>query len=388
MARQNSTNNQLSAQDVYQVVSSTLQEHFQLDMENRRYSAPDVWDVLVAASVQRLSIEGASTLLEAAPSGTMVRTLIKQMLQDVGQMADLEKQVNQMLTAQLPRNLCKSSLPAAIDLTELAYHGQHPPDDPYVRRGRAKAGTTHFFVFATLYVTKKNKRYTLGLVLMRREEKVQDVLDRLLGYGQALGLRLKRLYLDRGFDNNGVVAYLKKQPFPTIIPLVVRGKQGGSRALLVGRKSYTTTYERKSTIYGQETLPLVIVCKYSKGKYKRNGICRFAYIVIGNLTQSPAQVAEEYRLRFGIETSYRLMNQVRARTTCKLPTFRLFLVALAFLCLNLWQYVKWRYLFVIRPGPRQVLHHLLPLVRWRLWVWEVIRQRLGISLVIHIPLEV
>ena len=387
VAKQNSNSKQLKAQDIYQLVSATLQAHFQLDMTNRDYTAQDIWDVLVAASVERISIEMASQLLEAAPSGTMVRTLVKEMLQDMGQVADVEKQLNELLTSKLPRKLLKSKLPAAIDLTEIPYHGQHAEDDPSVRRGRAKNGTTHFYVFATLYVVKKNKRYTLAIVLMRQGEKAQDVVERLLARGDEVSLRIKRLYLDRGFDNNGLVAYLKKRPFPTIIPLVVRGKQGGSRALLVGRKSYTTTYERKSTSYGQESLPLYIVCKYSKGKYNRQGVFRFAYIVIGSLKRQPAQIAEEYRRRFGIETSYRLMNTVRARTTCKIATFRLFLVALAFLWLNLWQYVKWMHLFVPKPGPRAVLHHLLPLARWRLWLWEMIKQRLGFSLVIHIPLE-
>lgn len=388
MAKEHSNSKQLKAQDVYQIVSTTLQEHFQLDMTNRDYTAQDIWDVLVAASVERISIEMASQLLEGAPSGTTVRTLVKKMLQEMGELADVEKQLNELLTAKLPRKLLKSKLPVAIDLTELAYHGQHAAADPYVRRGRAKNGTTHFYVFATMYVVKKHKRYTLAIVLMRQAEKAQDVVERLLTRGEQLGLRVKRLYLDRGFDNNGLVAYLKKRPFPTIIPLVVRGKQGGSRALLVGRKSYTTTYTRQSTIYGQESLPLHIVCKYSKGKYKRKGVFRFAYIVIGTLKRQPAQIAEEYRRRFGIETSYRLMNTVRARTTCKIAAFRLLLVALAFLWLNLWQYVKWLYLFAPRSGPRIVLHHLLPLARWRLWLWEMIKQRLGFSLVVHIPLEI
>jgi hypothetical protein len=300
VAKQNSNSKQLRAQDVYQLVSATLQEHFQLDMTNRDYTAQDIWDVLVAASVERISIEMASQLLEAAPSGTMVRTLVKEMLQDMGQLAEVEKRLNELLTAKLPRKLLKSKLPVAIDLTELPYHGQKAEDDPFVRRGRAKSGTTHFYVFATMYVVKKNRRYTLAILLMRQAEKAQDVVKRLLSRGAQLGLRIKRLYLDRGFDNNGLVAYLKQQSFPTIIPLVVRGKQGGSRALLVGRKSYTTTYERQSTIYDQQTLPLSIVCKYSKGKYKRQGVFRFAYIVIGTLKRQPAQIAEEYRRRFGV----------------------------------------------------------------------------------------
>ena len=130
-----------------------------------------------------------------------------------------------------------------------------------------------------------------------------------------------------------------------------------------------------------------IVCTYSKGRYRRRGLYRFAYIVIGILQMAPRQIAEEYRRRFGIETSYRLMNTVRARTTSRSAALRLFLVTLAFLLLNLWSYVKWRHLFVPKPGPRQVLHHLLPLARWRLWLWEMVKQRLGFALVITIPLE-
>jgi putative transposase len=299
----------------------------------------------------------------------------------------LEANLNALLVKQLPKKLLRPRLPGAVDITEIPYHGQHEEDEEMVCRGRAKGGTTHFHCFATLYVVKKNKRYTLAITLMRRSDKALDVLQRLLGRSQALGLRLKRLYLDRGFDNNGVIAYLKQQPFPTIIPLVIRGKTGGTRALLVGRKSYHTTYTRKSTIYGQEVFPVHVVCLYSKGRFRRRGLYRFAYIVIGQVNLTPHQIADEYRRRFGVETSYRLMNTVRARTTSRSAELRFFFVSLAFLLLNLWSYVKWSHLFVPRRGPRQILHHLLPLARWRLWLWEMVKHRMGFSLVITVPLE-
>jgi hypothetical protein len=78
------------------------------------------------------------------------------------------------------------------------------------------------------------------------------------------------------------------------------------------------------------------------------------------------------------------MNTLRARTTSRSAELRLFLVTLAFL---LRSYVKWAHLFVPKRGPRQTLHQLLPLARWRLWLWEMVKQRLGFSLVITIPLE-
>jgi len=378
---------QLKAEEMYKLVSETLEEELDWKMKKRNYEVRDICDVLIGAAVEQMSIEMASHLLEKAPSGTTVRTIIKEMLTDMGQWEKVEEKMNQLLTRRLPKKLLKSKLPAAIDITEVPYHGQEAEADEMVRRGRAKSGTTHFFAFATLYVVKKNKRYTLSITLMAKKEKAQDVLERLLCHSEQLGLRLKRLYLDRGFDNNGVVAYLKQKPFPIIIPLTIRGKQGGSRALMVGRKSRTTTYERRSTIYDDQTLTLHIVCKYSKGKYKRQGVYRFAYIVIGSLCCQPLHIAEEYRLRFGIETSYRLMNQIRVRTTCTIARFRFFLVTLAFLLLNLWIFVKWAYLFIPQRGPRVILHHLLPLTLFRLWLWDIVKLRLGFSLAIHLPLN-
>ncbi len=392
MAHINSNNEvgkkQLTADEVYALVQETLQQQWPLDMENREYVAQDIWDVVIAAAVERISLEAACQLLEGAPSGNTVRGILKELLSSDAGITALEAQMNAALQRRLPKKLLRPRLPGAIDSTEIPYHGKYDEEEEtIVRRGRAKSGTTHFHCFATLYVIKKHKRYTLAITVMRRADKAQDVLQRLLAQGQALGLRLTRLYVDRGFDNNGIVAFLKKQSFVTIMPLVVRGKHGGSRALLVGRKSYQTTYTRKSTVYDTETLPLHIVCRYSKGRYKRHGVYYFAYIVIGQLHILPQQVAEEYRRRFGIETSYRLMNQVRARTTSRSAPLRFLLITVAFLLLNLWSYVKWRYLFVPQPGPRQVLHHLLPLDRWRAWLWEMVKQRLGLSLVIAIPLE-
>ena len=47
-------------------------------------------------------------------------------------------------------------------------------------------------------------------------------------------------------------------------------------------------------------------------------------------------VKETYRRRFGIETSYRQMNQCRIRTTTKHFEMRFWYVAIALLLRNLW----------------------------------------------------
>ncbi len=49
---------------------------------------------------------------------------------------------------------------------------------------------------------------------------------------------------------------------------------------------------------------------------------------------------DAYRLRFGIETSYRQMHRVKARTTTRYPDLRLLLVGAGFLLTNLWVWIK------------------------------------------------
>ncbi|MCP4207783.1 MAG: transposase [Shimia sp.] len=382
---QSTTANRLTANDVYELTSEVLQEHFELDMSRRDYEASDIWDVLVAAAVQHTTVETACGLLEDAPSPNTVRQAVKAILMDDERLAGLEAIVNQMLVARLPKGLLKRARPCAVDFTDIPYHGQHEADDDHVRRSRAKSGTTHFHSYATVCVVKANRRYTLAITLHRRSDKALDALQRVLDTARASGLRIRRLMLDREFDNNAVVAYLSAQPFPTIMPLMFRGRKGGARRVLTGRKSHSTTYTRQSKTYGTHILPVTIVCRYKKGRFGDHGLQRFAYVTIGHLAMAPHQIAQEYRRRFGIETSYRLMNTLRARTTSTSVTWRLFLVVLALLLLNLWVFVKWQHLFFLKPGPRQILHHLLPLARWRMWLWEIIKQRHGFSLEIIVP---
>jgi IS4 transposase len=90
---------------------------------------------------------------------------------------------------------------------------------------------------------------------------------------------------------------------------------------------------------------VVVVKRYSKGRYARLKSKWFAYAVSGlPVGILPAQVFEIYRQHFGIESSYRQMNQVCARTSTRNPVIRLLLVGLAFVLFNLFFTPK----FVVR----------------------------------------
>ena len=154
--------------------------------------------------------------------------------------------------------------------------------------------------------------------------------------------------LDAGFCAVAVFRTLERRHLSYILPLRVRGKSGGVRQLLVGRRSYRTTYTLHSPHAGAYTVEAVVVVRYSRGRYRRHGVRRFAYAVAGLTvagltvpgTAACRAVFQWYRRRFGIESSYRQMHQVRARTTSRHPGLRLLLVGLALVLVNLYIHVR------------------------------------------------
>ena len=104
---------------------------------------------------------------------------------------------------------------------------------------------------------------------------------------------------------------------------------------------------------GAVTFSLHLVCRYACGRRGKHGLDRFLFAVLGQAwTGTPARLADTYRRRFGIETSYRLMNIVRARTSSRDPKIRFLFVGLAFTLLNLWVTLQWSVLAVPRQGGR------------------------------------
>lgn len=81
---------------------------------------------------------------------------------------------------------------------------------------------------------------------------------------------------------------------------------------------------------------MVIACKDSRKRYRKSGLRYFAYAVYGIGGRSPLPVCAAYRRRFSIESGYRQVQQVRARTGTRNHTLRLLLFGIALLLVNLY----------------------------------------------------
>jgi len=334
-----------------------LLEHVPLDMDGSSYTPEDLFEILLRAASRRDSIEHTAQRLAGVPSGNGIRYHLDQ-LDDI---VTLEQQLNGALQSRIPPKICKGRHRIAIDLHLIPYYGNPTEAEaPYIYRSQAKAGTTSFFAYATVYVICRNKRLTLGMHAVHRQETLVATVTYLLAMLSPLRVRVKRLYLDRGFYSVPVIRWLKALNIPFLMPAVIRGKTGGTRQLLVGRKSDATRYTLTSAQYGSVTCQMRVVCSYYKGFKGKHGI-QYTLYVVHRVTVALNQLHQHYKDRFGIETSYRIKNDCRIRTTSKNPVVRLLFVALAFILVNLWVYLLWFFVSRTQRGGRVVYRELFSL---------------------------
>jgi hypothetical protein len=329
----------LQSQQVLNALIAVVCPNLPLDLQNTRIRAEDIIAVLGYASGNRISMDAACQELKEAPSANRLREVLASAQPE---RAVLQRALNRILRSQTPRFVKKGirSYYIAIDLTLIPYHGEEYEDEKEILRGEAKSGTTHFHGYATVSIVHDNQRYVLALRFVEKGESMETIVKWLLNRLKSMEISIRCVYLDKGFCSVPVLKTLQRRKLRFIIPIPVRGKSGGVRTLFHAA-SRKTTYTLNSPKHGQLEVNAVVVKKYSKGRYKRKGVRWFAY-ALGRLSKSieAHQVFEMYRQRFGIETSYRQMNQARARTTSRNPIVRLLLVGLAFIIFNL--YITYR----------------------------------------------
>ncbi|MFM7448019.1 MAG: hypothetical protein ACKO24_05430 [Leptolyngbyaceae cyanobacterium] len=149
----------------------------------------------------------------------------------------------------------------AVDLVAVPYYGQPASDPNEVRRGKAQQGTTYFHVFATAYVIRKNRRVTLALHYVRKNESLVSVLETLKHYLDQRGIKVKLWLADRAFCSVAALKWFDQQP-EAIVPMVARGNQdppSGSRVLFEMQLSQWTDYTMRSDEEGEIQLRVAVV---------------------------------------------------------------------------------------------------------------------------------
>jgi hypothetical protein len=342
----------------------------------RRCTAAAVTAVLAYAAARITSITDAGLRLVGAPDGDTVLGHLARRLDDPDA---LDRRVRAALADHLPRAVRRMRGLVALDLTLIPYHGRPFAEAAEVYRGQPKGGTTHFHAYATAYLVKDGRRFTLALVGVRAGTTPAQVVAELRRRVVATAVIPRLFLLDRGFNNAGVVRYLHAARQPFIMPQAVHGQAPtdgrltGLRAIRAHHPTGWTTYRWQPV--GERSVG-VDLCVVRRRRKTRHGHRAFLYACWG-VRSHPRAVYRTYRLRFGVETSYRQMHQARIRTTTRRPVLRFLFVAVALLLRNLWAWLHWVALAARRRGGRRVRLERLRFRTLLVWLAHLAEQRFG-----------
>ena len=345
--------------EILNEVTETLSQYISIRTISTQINTPSFLRTLAGIAAERSSIEAFATKFEDGLTARQMRYHLGKF-----ELPEMEGILNQALQHHVPRSISRRSAfyKFAMDLNEHPYHGSPYQEANEIRRGKAKSGTTHFHVYATIYLIKRGKRYTLAIKYVRKGDRLVDIVQALLKQVVALGFKIRRLFLDRGFYSVAIIEYLQQTGIPFVIPVVRRGRKGTDgktkvERLFKGHKSSIADYTLKTVKDKREmavTFKLYIIVKSLKGKDGQRHRVYFAYC-LSDEKLPIKRIYNEYRLRFGIETSYKKKNESLPRTSSRNPVLRLLYTGVSLFLVNTWIFITWKFLSQKRQGTRRLL---------------------------------
>ena len=255
----------LNDRETLKEVIECLTEHIPLATKSAS-TQEDLYNIIIGAASQIDSIENAAKKLKKSYSGKTIRNYLAK----IESFKELETQLNLALISRLPRRIKKGKHKLAIDLNLIPYYGKpNNEEKDYIYRGQAKNGTCSFYAYATVYIIAKNKRLTIAILGIKQSYTNVAIITYLLDKIQSLNLKIKRLYLDRGFYSASVIRWLIALDIPFIMPAIRNGKTGGINQYLKGKKSYKTTHTMNEGKENEVTFPMPDCLQISSRKTRQ-----------------------------------------------------------------------------------------------------------------------
>ena len=372
--------------EVHAYAEDWLGTALRLEYQGYKCSTSTLLQILLIAAARVVSVFAACRDLADAPTDQTIRNALAVALPEI---AELERRLNLALVKHVPKALRRKSRMVAIDLTLIPYHGRPALDKKEIFRGEPKSGTTHFHAYATAVVLHKGYRYTLALVRVEYGDSMKEVLRRLLAIVRRRGVQIRFLLLDKGFFSVEVMRYLLRAGRGFIIPAAVRRPKAqnpktpphGLRALLKKKNGYyretITSGQTKDKPKTSVTVNICVATKHftheDTGRRRRK---RLLYVV-SKVRRTPDEIRELYRKRFGIETSYRQMNEAKIKTCTRDPGLRLLFVGIALVLRNVWVWIHFRFAKRKYSAEPQLFLELLRFQEMLLWISQIVQQALG-----------
>lgn len=215
----------------------------------------------------------------------------------------------------------------AIDIHDWLFYGDKETD--MVANTNPAQGTDKAFKFVTACVVTDGLRFTIAVEPLSTKREKADAVKTVLQQAK-MWIDIRCVYLDRGFYTVEVVQVLEDQA----VDFVLRAPTFPS---LVGEEP-TVQVERGYEMGGSSPpYDTVTVTRFTIPHADAPEAKQTYFITNRQVAEASAEgIAEGYRRRWGIETSYRVIGDFLARSRSTVYSVRLFYFLFAVTLYNLW----------------------------------------------------
>ena len=262
----------------------------------------------------------------------------------------------------------------AIDVHLSPFYGARSTPD--LVGGKKKQGTKYFYGYATAVLVHQRHRYTVALAALTGRELPHEVVAALLDQMATRGLKVRGVVLDAGFDSGAVLLLLQERGLSYALPLQRKGRGNNRRnaCWLLDVGAVTTVAWRTDRTRRPVSTQAVVVQRRRDKEKKVYAFGGWQVDEAWSLVRRARLAKRWYGKRFGIETSYRQMNQAKATTTKKDTVYRLLLVGLALLLRQVWVWLTWQVARARGLRPRHGVGEL-PLAHLCAWLADLLKRK-------------
>lgn len=313
------------------LVKKFLKDIFCVVGRNSPYQLNDFVHVLMDA-VEHTDFTNNTCVRIGGPTGETVFSRLRN--------ADFEKiktiffRILKSIYPWFKRLLRNRQIALAFDITDEPFYGK--VEGFWIHGEQPVRGCTGCFKFLTISVVNRDNKLIFGSLPVSRGADIVKLIMELLQQAKTLA-HPEILLFDRGFDN---------------LELLARLQEANLRYQILWRKQAWATKILRKMRRG-EIKEITQVRKYSKDKSTFKVKVRYVFIkkyrrfakgkaynwVFATNTRQKSQhfYVDKYRKRWGIETVFRVLDNIQIKTTSKNEVIRYFINMFCSLVYNLWK---------------------------------------------------
>jgi len=312
--------------------------------KNCDYTKRDIVNTVIFAVSNNIFVEYGSKYLrgkgKTSPSSDDVFYHLNKLIKK--DVVWLFNQVNHNLLSQAKKHgVSRKSITCGLDIHKIPWYGK--TKDKHVLGMEKVRGTSFGHGYASIECVENRKRFTLSAYPLDQFTTKRDFITSLVEKAREY-VDIKTLFLDRCFFDVESIKCLNDLFVNFVIP-AVRNKR--IKRIIDEFKENCESFPYKERFFlikeyemkrGKDSVTFNLVVIVERPEKIGDEWKVFAYATNIPVTADNAfKLAEDYRKRWGIETGYRVKEDVRGRTCSRNYVIRLFFQLLSILLYNLWQ---------------------------------------------------